>query len=69
MTYDNIGTDRRLNFSVIGPAANEVVRLEGFCKSLRVLVIASAKFKEIYGQPLVQLGRHEAAGIRGGLEA
>ena len=69
MTYGNNGTDRRLNFSVIGPAANKVVRPEGFCKSLRVPVIASAKFKEIYGQPLVHLGRHEAAGIKGGLEA
>ena len=69
VTYGNNGTDRRLNFSVIGPAANKVVRPEGFCKSLRVPVIASAKFKEIYGQPLVHLGRHEAAGIKGGLEA
>jgi adenylate cyclase len=32
--YGNIGTERRLNFSVTGPAANEVVRLEGLCKSL-----------------------------------
>jgi len=67
--YGNIGTQRRLNFSVTGSAANEVVRLEGFRKLLGCQVIVSSEFKEICGQPLVHLGRHDAAGIVGGLEA
>jgi class 3 adenylate cyclase len=29
LMYGNIGIDRRLDFSVTGPAANEVVRLGG----------------------------------------
>ena len=67
--YGNIGTDRRLNFSVIGPAANEVVRLEDICKSLGMQVVASSAFQTISGQQLVPLGRHDAPGIKGGLEA
>jgi adenylate cyclase len=67
--YGNIGTDQRLNFSVIGPAANEVVRLEGFCKTLGSPVIGSSEFKDICGLALVHLGCHEAAGIEGGLNA
>ena len=65
----NIGTDRRLDFSVVGPAANEVVRLEDLCKKLHLPVIVSSRFNETYGEELVPLGNHPAAGIEGGLTA
>jgi adenylate cyclase len=67
--YGNIGTDERLEFSVIGPAANEVVRLEGLCKKLNTPVIASSTFRDICGEETIDLGRHEAAGVEGGVEA
>ena len=67
--YGNIGTDKRLEFSVIGPAANEVVRLEGLCKKLKTQVIASAHFNEIGNEPMVSLATHPVAGVAGGLEA
>jgi len=67
--YGNIGTDRRLEFSVIGAAANEVVRLEGLCKKLDTQVIASARFNEICTEPMVSLGAHPVAGVEAGLEA
>ena len=67
--YGNIGTDRRLEFSVIGPAANEVVRLEDLCKKLGIQVVASARFSEVYPEEMVSLGTHAAAGIEDGLAA
>ena len=67
--YGNVGTERRLDLTVTGPAANEVARLESLCKSLSVPVIASEQFKAIYRHELVPLGRQDAAGIDGGLEA
>ena len=67
--YRNIGTDKRLEFSVIGPAANEVVRLEGLFKPLATQVIASASFNDVCHEPMVSLGTPAAAGVAGGLEA
>jgi len=67
--YGNIGTDERLEFSVIGPAANEVVRLESLCKVTGTPLVASADFKEVSGDEMISLGTHEAAGVEGGLEA
>ena len=67
--YGNIGTARRLEFSVIGPAANEVVRLEDFCKLLGTQVVASSDFKDMYPEEMVPLGTHPAAGVEGGLTA
>ena len=67
--YGNIGTEERLDFSVIGPAANEVSRLEDLCKKLQVPVVVSSSFNETYPDELVQLGNHPAAGVEGGLTA
>ena len=67
--YGNIGIDRRLDFSVIGPAANEVVRLEDLCKKLHKPVVVSAGFNDSYTEELVPLRNHPAAGVEGGLTA
>jgi len=67
--YGNIGTDRRLEFSVIGPAANEVVRLESLCKKLETPVLVSSSFNDIYPEELISLGTHAAAGVKTGLAA
>lgn len=69
LMYGNIGIDRRLDFSVTGPAANEVVRLEGLCKGLKTPVIVSSNFKENYAGELIALGNHPAAGVEGGFTA
>ncbi len=42
--YGNVGTARRLDFTVIGRAVNEVARLEKCCKTLRKRVVASEEF-------------------------
>ena len=61
--------DRRLDFSVIGPASNEVVRLEDLCKKLHKPVVVSAGFNDSYTEELVPLGNHPAASVEGGLTA
>ncbi len=67
--YGNVGTDRRLDFTVIGPAANEVARLDGLSKKLRTPIVASASFNAESPDELTALGTHEVPGIDRGLEA
>lgn len=67
--YGNVGTDRRLDFTVIGPAANEVARLDGLSKKLQTPLVASAAFNEEFPEELAALGTHEVQGIDRGLEA
>ena len=62
--HGNVGTDRRLDFTVIGPAANEATRLEQLCKELQTPVIASEKFAGSHSEQLVELGSYELAGIK-----
>jgi len=66
--YGNVGTTRRLDFTATGVAVNEVTRLEGMTKKLITPIVASRAFADLYPEPLAPLGRHEAAGIDGGLE-
>lgn len=61
--YGNVGTDRRLDFTTIGPAVNQVTRLEGLCKALDVPLIASQHFARDYAGELVPLGSHRLAGM------
>lgn len=67
--YGNVGTDRRLDFTVIGPAANEVARLDGLSKKLQTPIVASAAFSEEHPGELAALGTHEVQGIDRGLAA
>ena len=39
--YGNIGTPTRIEFTVIGAAANEAARIEALCKTLKVDVAVS----------------------------
>jgi adenylate cyclase len=63
VTFGNIGTEDRLDFTVIGPAVNRTSRLEGLTKALGVQVCASADFKEVCSEPLVSLGTHRLRGV------
>ena len=63
VTFGNVGTEDRLDFTVIGPSVNRASRLEGMTKALGVPVCASAEFNEACMVPMKSLGRHRLRGI------
>jgi len=65
--YGNIGAVDRLDFTVIGPAVNEVARLEALCEPLgRRVLVSSALADAAQGcrGRLVPLGQHVLRGVR-----
>ena len=66
LLYGNLGSPRRLDFTVLGPAVNEAARIEALCASLEQTVIVSSAFVEAAGDArrrLVSLGRYAMKGI------
>ena len=51
--YGNIGVDQRLEFTVIGAAANEAARLESMCKTLDRPLVLSAELARLVEEPVV----------------
>ncbi len=64
VTYGNIGVPERLDFTVIGPAANEVARLAALCKRLEYPILISASLAAVVPEKFVSLGTHALAGVR-----
>jgi adenylate cyclase len=64
--YGNVGAADRLDFTVIGPAVNEVARIEALCEPLGRNVLVSAELAATAGQDcrLVPLGRYSLRGVR-----
>lgn len=65
VTYGNIGTPERLEFTVIGDSANFTARVESLCKTLKRPVLASAEFARYFPNRFDSLGMHELRGIQG----
>ena len=63
MSYGNVGISGRLDFTVTGPAVNEVARLEGLSKQLGCRLVASASFARLVPGRLISLGRHGLRGV------
>lgn len=66
LLYGNVGSPRRLDFTVLGPAVNEAARIEALCGSLEQPVIVSSAFAEASGAArsrLVSLGRYAMKGV------
>jgi adenylate cyclase len=65
--YGNIGHDDRLDFTVVGPAVNEVSRISSMCRSADRELLVSAAFRDgldAAGQQyLVSTGRFALRGI------
>ena len=67
VTYGNVGTADRLDFTVIGPVVNEVSRLEGLCKQLDRQLLVSDSFLRAapaLRPQLRSLGLHRLRGVR-----
>ena len=65
--YGNVGAIDRLDFTVIGPAVNEVARIEALCEALGRPVLVSAELAaaaEDTDRRLEPLGRHTLRGVR-----
>jgi adenylate cyclase len=63
--YGNIGSHERLDFTVIGPAVNEVVRIAAMCRSVDQPVLMSSAFASVEAikQRLVSVGRYALRGV------
>ena len=68
LMFGNIGVPERLQFTVTGPAANEVARLEALTKTLDRPVLDSAAFAERLPRAWKSLGMHELRGVEGARE-
>ena len=61
--YGNIGTPSRLEFSVIGPAANETARIEALCKTTNRRVVLSEAVARHLQEDCSSLGQHSLRGV------
>ena len=65
--YGNVGAVDRLDFTVVGPAVNEVARIEALCEPLQRTVLTSAEFAAALKDTdnrLVSLGHYDLRGVR-----
>jgi adenylate cyclase len=65
--YGNVGSNDRLDFTVIGPAVNEVARIATMCRSVDRPVVVSSSFAAATPDPeragLVSVGRFALRGV------
>ena len=65
--YGNIGSDERLDFTVVGPAVNEVARIAAMCRSVERNVLLSQPFADAMARlergRLVSVGRYALRGV------
>lgn len=64
LMFGNIGIPERIEFSVIGPAANEVARLEGLTKALGHRILVSKEFADLVMLEWRDLGKQQVAGVK-----
>jgi adenylate cyclase len=63
LTYGNIGTPSRIEFTVIGAAANEAARIESQCKVLNVDLLVSDRVARALPEAWRSLGSHTLRGV------
>ena len=68
VTYGNIGSLERLDFTVIGSAVNVASRMQAYCKQLDEPVLLTAAVAENVDAALRSVGRHAIRGLSGDVE-
>ncbi|MNL83558.1 hypothetical protein D3C87_2112390 [compost metagenome] len=69
MSYGNVGSGRRLDFTVIGPDVNMLSRIQATCSTLGVTVLMSDAFRARIGsQAVVSMGFHHMKGFENPVE-
>ena len=66
--FGNIGVTERLEFSVIGAAANEVARIESLTKTLGRRTLASSEFARCVSHYWENAGEHALKGVAAPIE-
>jgi adenylate cyclase len=66
--FGNIGVPERLQFTVVGPAANKVARIEDLTKAADSNVLASAEFARNCADAWDSLGNHVLKGVGDAVE-
>lgn len=64
--FGNVGSKDRLDFTVVGPAVNEVSRIAAMCRSVEQPLLVSAGFAAALGDAgprLVSVGRYALRGV------
>jgi adenylate cyclase len=64
VSYGNIGSGQRLDFTVIGPDVNLVSRIQGACSSTDRPILISARMAALLAEPdVVSVGSHKLRGF------
>jgi adenylate cyclase len=63
LTYGNIGTPTRIEFTVVGAAANEAARIESLCKHLDADLLVSERVARTLPGVFRSLGSHTLRGV------
>jgi adenylate cyclase len=63
VSYGNIGSGNRLDFTVIGPDVNLTARIERLCRELDRSLIMSEAFAEALRRPMWEIGHFELRGF------
>ncbi len=61
--FGNIGVPERVEFSVVGPAANQVARLESLTKTVGMRILVSKAFADNMEDTWVRVGEYELRGV------